>query len=234
MQNTELKIGEGLAGLPTIDYRNLNAFQGDFKQLGDVEYTKLKLNLFGDGVIPQQDFFIPIMVWFEPKSKKPYILDGHQRINVIKSCGGTPYALPYLEVKAKNKIEAKKKLALINSQYGKITRDGWEGFMYNVDIDFVRAFTTLEAFTLPPLDFGFGGNTGGAVDNATNSNYQSNEEVDVNKIFNDVDEIADYEQKNKITLAYNEEDYTKVMNALKRHQGSKEQIFYQLIGADKE
>ena len=154
MENT-LKISPALSGLPTIDYRTLNDFQGDFKTLSEVEYTKLKLNLFGDGVIPQNEFFVPLMVWIEPKSKKPYILDGHQRINVIKSLNGMPYELPYIEIAAKNKNEAKKKLALVNSQYGKITRDGWDSFMHDVDTDWVRGMTTLEAFTLPPLE-GFG------------------------------------------------------------------------------
>ena len=151
MENT-LKISPALSGLPTIDYRSLNDFQGDFKTLSEVEYTKLKLNLFGDGVIPQNEFFVPLMVWIEPKSKKPYILDGHQRINVIKSLNGMPYELPYIEIAAKNKNEAKKKLALVNSQYGKITRDGWDSFMHDVDTDWVRGMTTLEAFTLPPLE----------------------------------------------------------------------------------
>ena len=95
------------------------------------------------------------MVWVEPKTKKPYILDGHQRINVIKSCNGEPYELPYIPIEAKNKVEAKKKLALVNSQYGRITRDGWDGFMHDVDVDWVRGMTTLEAFTLPPIE-GFG------------------------------------------------------------------------------
>lgn len=154
MENT-LKISPALSGLPTIDYRSLSDFQGDFKTLSEVEYTKLKLNLFGDGIIPQNEFFVPLMVWIEPKSKKPYILDGHQRINVIKSLNGMPYELPYIEIAAKNKNEAKKKLALVNSQYGKITRDGWDSFMHDVDTDWVRGMTTLEAFTLPPLE-GFG------------------------------------------------------------------------------
>jgi hypothetical protein len=155
MENKTLKISSTLSKLPTIDYRTLNAFQGDLKELKEVEYRKLKLNLFGDGIIPQNEFFVPIMVWFEPKSKKPYILDGHQRINVIKSCNGEPYELPYIPIEAKNKVEAKKKLALVNSQYGRITRDGWDGFMHDVDTDWLRGMTTLEAFTLPPIE-GFG------------------------------------------------------------------------------
>ena len=155
MENKTLKISSTLAKLPTIDYRTLNAFQGDLKELKEVEYRKLKLNLFGDGVIPQNEFFVPLMVWIEPKTKKPYILDGHQRVNVIKSCNGEPYELPYLQIDAKNKVEAKKKLALVNSQYGRITREGWDSFMHDVDVDWLRGMTTLEAFTLPPLE-GFG------------------------------------------------------------------------------
>lgn len=155
MENKTLKISSALAAFPTIDYRTLNAFQGDLKELKEVEYRKLKLNLFGDEGIPQNEFFVPLMVWVEPKTKKPYILDGHQRINVIKSCNGEPYELPYIPIEAKNKVEAKKKLALVNSQYGRITRDGWDGFMHDVDTDWLRGMTTLEAFTLPPIE-GFG------------------------------------------------------------------------------
>jgi len=152
MEKYIVKIGEGLSELPKIDYRSLKAFQGDFKELREAEFIKLRLNLFGDGEIPQNDFFVPLMVWFEPKSKTPYILDGHQRVNVLTACNATPYELPYIEIKAKNKIEAKKKLALINSQYGKITREGFDSFMFDVDADWVKGFTTLEAFTLPPLE----------------------------------------------------------------------------------
>ena len=214
MQNTELKISEALAVLPKIDYRELNAFQGDFKTLSEVEFTKLRLNLFGDGAIPQFEFFVPIMVWFEPKSKKPYILDGHQRINVIKACNGTPHELPYIEVKAKNKIEAKKKLALFNSQYGKITRDGWDSFMHDVDLDFVRAFTTLEAFTLPPLEY-----------EPVIINEQNLADFFVPTKDEDSHDIPSF----KITLEYSEDDYLAVLEAFKKHSGTKENIVAKLL-----
>ena len=175
MENKTLKIASTLSAFPTIDYRTLNAFQGDLKELKEVEYRKLKLNLFGDGDIPQNEFFVPLMVWFEPKTKKPYILDGHQRINVIKSCNGEPYELPYIEIPAKNKVEAKKKLALVNSQYGRITRDGWDSFMHDVDTDWLRGMTTLEAFTLPPIE-GFGKDFEPAE--IANNSSANNEEID--------------------------------------------------------
>jgi len=161
------------------------------------------------------------MVWIEPKSKKPYILDGHQRINVIKSLNGTPYELPYIEIAAKNKNEAKKKLALVNSQYGKITRDGWDSFMHDVDKDWVRGMTTLEAFTLPPLEGAFCELSAAQlndffepVNNDANSEYENN--ADKNKC--------------QIILNYSEEDYNLVMEAFKKHSGSKENIIYKLLG----
>lgn len=222
MENKTLKISSTLSKLPTIDYRTLNAFQGDLKELKEVEYRKLKLNLFGDGVIPQNEFFVPIMVWIEPKTKKPYILDGHQRINVIKSCNGEPYELPYFEIEAKNKVEAKKKLALVNSQYGRITRDGWDGFMHDVDTDWLRGMTTLEAFTLPPIVNEFANLSSAQLDeffepannNAADSEYE-----------NDADR-----NKYQIVLDYSEEDYNLVMEAFKKHSGSKENTIYKLLG----
>ncbi len=215
MENNKLKIADALANYPTIDYRTLNAFQGDLKELKEAEYRKLKLNLFGDGVIPQNEFFVPLMVWVEPKTKKPYILDGHQRVNVIKSCNGEPYELPYLQIDAKNKVEAKKKLALVNSQYGRMTREGWDSFMHDVDVDWVRGMTTLEAFTLPPLE-GFGKDFEPET-NADNS-LVNNEEIDYSML-NDYEENDNQSNATEFTLIVNCESAAELEDLYSRLTG---------------
>ena len=215
MENKTLKISSALAAFPTIDYRTLNAFQGDLKELKEVEYRKLKLNLFGDGVIPQNEFFVPLMVWVEPKTKKPYILDGHQRINVIKSCNGEPYELPYIPIEAKNKVEAKKKLALVNSQYGRITRDGWDGFMHDVDTDWLRGMTTLEAFTLPPIE-GFGKDF--EPTEIENNSAANNEEIDYSML-DDYEENDNQSNATEFTLIVNCESAAELEDLYSRLTG---------------
>lgn len=170
MNNTMI-VSEALAHLPTIDYRELKDLQGNLKDLTEDNYLRLKTNLLGADGIPSNGFFIPFYVWFEPKTKTPYIVDGHQRQRVLTAENVTPYELPYIEIKAKNKKQAKEKLLLISSQYGKTTREGFEEFAHDLDVDFIKGITTFGGFTLPPMEFGEIQNT----------------EIDYNKL----DDIAD-------------------------------------------
>lgn len=150
--NNTLIISEGLKGLPTIDYRTLKELQGNFKELSEDNYLRLKTNLLGADGIPANGFIIPFFVWFEPKTNTPYIVDGHQRYRVLLAENATPYNLPYIEIKAKNKKQAKEKVLLISSQYGKVTREGFDEFTCDIDVDFIKGITTFTGFTLPPMD----------------------------------------------------------------------------------
>ena len=115
--------------LPTIDYREVEEFQGNLKDLTKDNYAKLKKSIEENG------FFVPIFLW--KCNGKFKVLDAHQRLRVLKKEQVTPYLIPYLEIEAKDTKEAKKKLLLISSQYGTITQEGLDEFAFDLDTDWM-------------------------------------------------------------------------------------------------
>lgn len=152
--NMQLKVSKALDNLPRLDYRNLLELQGNLKSLSDADAERLRVNLFGNGKdIAPNGFIVPFFVWFEPKTNKPYIVDGHQRLRVLKLADAQPYELPYIEIQAATKKEAKQKVLLISSQYGKVSREGFEEFSLdlNLDISWLDSTTTFASFAMPEL-----------------------------------------------------------------------------------
>ncbi len=115
--------------LPTIDYREVEEFQGNLKDLTKDNYAKLKKSIEENG------FFIPMFLWKHKGKFK--VLDAHQRLRVLKKENAQPYEIPYIEIEAKDEQEAKKKLLLISSQYGTITREGLDEFAFDLDDDWM-------------------------------------------------------------------------------------------------
>lgn len=115
-------------GIPTIPFKDLKNFQGNLKDLRKDEFDKLKNSILKYG------FRIPIFVW------KNNILDGHQRIFVIKKLIEDGYILdggiPAINIQAENKKEARTILLLINSKYGKTTYEGLYEFIETSEINF--------------------------------------------------------------------------------------------------
>ena len=58
--------------------------------------------------------------------------------------------------------------------------------------------------------------------------YLTDSDIDLDSFFEE--DNSEKENKFKIVLEYTEEDYNSVQDALKNHSGSKEQIFYKLLG----
>ena len=137
--------------LPLIDYRNLSDLQGDLKEMNEVDYYKLVNTLKVDG------FDMPLAVWFDPEDgDKPYIFDGHGRIKVMTQEEMTPYKLPFWPVHAPNKEEAKKKLLRFNSQYHKMTQEGFDEFTADLDEDWIKEYTSIRGvytYEIEPVDF---------------------------------------------------------------------------------
>lgn len=146
--------------LPLTDYRELIPLQGRLKDLDNKRYNKLKksLNRFG--------FIVPFFVWIPNKDETVIIdgetvvlkakshctIDGHQRDLVLKMERAQPYQLPYLEIEAKNFKEAKEKILVISSQYGKTTQEGLDAFSFDLDDDFIletTEFDSLFQYNLP-------------------------------------------------------------------------------------
>lgn len=113
-----------------IAVESLNEFQGGLKVLTDRNYQKLKKQIIDEG------FSAPIIVW--KNDGKWWILDGHQRKNTLikmKSEGYKIPDLPCVEVKAKTKREAKKKLLGYVSQFGKVDAQGLYEYIEEAELD---------------------------------------------------------------------------------------------------
>ena len=117
-----MKIAKELKRLPLIRIGDIQELQGNLKDLTEVNYQKLLKRLEKVG------FKYPLYIWFD-ENKTPYTLDGKQRHRVIQKEYGADIKLPYIEVYAKNKIEAKKEILAISSDYGTVTKDGFDDFV---------------------------------------------------------------------------------------------------------
>ena len=124
--------------LDRVPLSELEPFQGGLKSLGDVEYAKLKQS------ISEKGFIVPCFAW-RNGSDKWKLLDGHQRVRVIrqekwKLDGG----IPIVEIEATDEKDAKEKLLAIVSRYGRVDGQGLYEFLDGSGID-------LEEWTVPDL-----------------------------------------------------------------------------------
>lgn len=111
--------------LKTIDYREVTNLQGALKDLDDDNEQKLF------NVLTTRGFRTPIFV-YRDKGGSIYMMDGHQRHYVMTKHDmndNGSYAVPYVEVPAKNLQEAQAILLEITSQYGTITKKGLDNYL---------------------------------------------------------------------------------------------------------
>lgn len=131
--------------LPMVD---LTPLQGDLKELSAEKREKLKKSIRKHG------FSFPFYVWEDVKNNQILIIDGHQRLNAVKSLKEDGYKIPQLPVifiEAKDLKEAKSKLLAATSQYGSFTDSGFAGFV-GKDFDF-EELSTFELSGLNMTDF---------------------------------------------------------------------------------
>ena len=132
----------------TREIDSFDTFQGNLKELSKVDFEKLKKSII------QHGFSFPVFVW------KNFIINGHQRITVLKSLLKNGYVLvdengkqttkvPVALISAKNRKEAAQKLLLENSGFASITEKGLYDFMS----DFKFKIEDMDAFKLPEIDF---------------------------------------------------------------------------------
>lgn len=133
-------------GATEVEIDELNDLQGNLKDLTKENYGKLR-----DSIL-QYGFSFPIFMWEEvvnvdtnaieslandvemkaTMKTKRWIVDAHQRMRVLKKMREEGYTIPKLPadfIFADSKIEAKEKLLLLNSQYGKMTNEGLYEFI---------------------------------------------------------------------------------------------------------
>ena len=132
-----ITIAPELKNLPFYQLGDLLELQGDLKDLTERNAAKLRRSIAKHGL------FVPFFVWPAQDGNK-YILDGHQRKRTLVKDGHGALPVPCVLVHADTLQEAKEKLLVISSQYGKITQDGYDEFTFDLpDIGDIVNFDAL-------------------------------------------------------------------------------------------
>lgn len=130
--------------LPLTD---LVEFQGELKSLSKENYGRLAASIERDG------FIAAIHVWRSPEDGRNYVLDGHQRLRTVRqmvaSNAYTCPVLPVVYVNADSRLEAKKKLLAMASQFGRVEPQGLYEFMTDIDMDTSQLFAN---YHFPEID----------------------------------------------------------------------------------
>lgn len=120
-------------GAESIPIESLSLFQGNLKTLSEPQFKKLKASIIKHG------FSFPVFIW---KSKKNnYIIDGHQRLFVLQKMIEEGWHIkdnrvPVVWIEAKDQKQAKEKILLAASQFGKIDIEGLYEFVEIEGLDF--------------------------------------------------------------------------------------------------
>ena len=131
---TKPVIATELKDLPHVPVFSLEPLQGKLKDLAQREYNKLKRSITENGLI------VPFFVWLEEGK----LLDGHQRQRIFQR-EGWEMDVPVVYISAADEQDAKRKLLVISSQYGKITQEGWDEFTFDLPDDWLMETTHFDA-----------------------------------------------------------------------------------------
>ena len=135
-------VSETLKDLLFLNTLDLKPIQGALKDLTRDNYAKLRDSIY------QRGFFIPVFVWFDPNNQWYWLLDGHQRQYVINKEWPKGKMIPCVPIEAENYQDAKLRLLSIDSKFGQVTKDGFDEFVADLDLDsiieFVNDFTTFD------------------------------------------------------------------------------------------
>ena len=139
-------------GTELVKLNKLKEFQEGIKSLSPENKEKLKCSIMKYGIIA------PFFVW--KNSRKKYLLDGHQRILVLRELINTGYIVPdvpVIYVQAETEQEAKEKLLQITSQYGDFELKQLDLFLEDIILerDEIRLMKTEINLTIPnfnPVD----------------------------------------------------------------------------------
>jgi len=130
---TEKVIKIAVEGKATVPIDDLTGFQGDLKSLDKENYEKFRKGVIDHG------FSFAVHIWKD--QGKNYIIDGHQRIFGLKQMreneGWNIPPIPVNIVQADSYEQAKKKVLLGASVYGRVNEDALFAYMTenNIDID---------------------------------------------------------------------------------------------------
>jgi hypothetical protein len=128
----------------TLPLEEIIPFQGEFKDLTAEDFEKLK------GSIIKYGLSFPSFVW--RKNGEVKCLDGHQRsrtLSKMKEEGWEIPPVPVVYVDAKDEKEAKEKVLLLSSQYGKYSNESLYEFIKLSDLEWASMQGFLD---LPQID----------------------------------------------------------------------------------
>lgn len=138
---------QGAAALPLDE---LIEFQGDIKTLSDANAARLRSRIEKHGINA------PVFVWRSgTKKAKHYILDGHQRVTVLRQMrddGVDVPEIPVVFIDAKSRKDAAEKLLGITSQYGEFAIAELEEWASGLDIADVRIVDGEISFDVPTFE----------------------------------------------------------------------------------
>ena len=142
---TEQRIENHILKTALLDIDSLTPLQGDLKKLSDENFNKLRKSLIEKG------FQFTVHVW--EQGGTTYIIDGHQRVHVMKQLRKAGWEVPPITcsfVKAATYHDAKELILYAVSQYGKLDKEGFDAFIE--DEDFELAQFDFPDFSFDPLE----------------------------------------------------------------------------------
>lgn len=151
------KIRIACKGANLVSISKLEHFQGDLKTLSEKEYKKLKKTIETSG------FSFPLFVWKDKRGCYK-VVDGHQRLLTIQKMIKEGYLLPEDKlpvawIEASSEEEAKKKVLLATSQYGRYTEESVYEFISEGGLDYpeLKLEIDLPQINMVRLDAGWFG-----------------------------------------------------------------------------
>jgi DNA modification methylase len=115
----------------TIDFHELQSFQGGLKEHTESDYEKAKTSIL------QYGWSFVLYYWNDGKTK--WIIDGHNRCEVLSRLEAEGYIIPpvpAIEVFCKNRKEAKQKLLRLNSTFGRLSKESVLEFAEDIELNF--------------------------------------------------------------------------------------------------
>lgn len=141
-----MRIENHILKTELLDIEQLTPLQGGLKKLSDENFNKLRQSLIDKG------FQFTVHVW--ESGGVTYIIDGHQRVHVMKQLRKAGWEIPPITcafVKASTYHDAKELILYSISQYGKIDHEGFTDFTNGEDFDFGKFDLPDFAIDLPDL-----------------------------------------------------------------------------------
>lgn len=133
MSTTSLTIDIAFRPGPTLSIHDMHEFQDDLKELDEKAADGLEQEILQTG------FAFPPYVWRDMDDGRWKIIDAHGRKKVLLRMEQKGYTIPRLEtveVLARSREEAKRRVLQASSQYQRMTDQGLANFSKGADINF--------------------------------------------------------------------------------------------------